>query len=113
MYTEAGRDLQVRPIGSEQMSGTWYTQWYMDVWDTPDESVKAQHSSDVLLSQFVKVQQCLNGINGVLLVSDPCVDAVVVVQRRQVSSVRNALSIAHADMFGDAVAETSFMEAMQ
>ena len=47
----------------------------------PDKSLKAQQSSDELLIQSVTVQLCLKGIEALLLVGDPCVDAVVVVQK--------------------------------
>lgn len=83
----------------------------------PDDSLKAQHSSDVLLIQFVTVQQCLNGINAVLLVGDPCVDAVVVVQKEaglfctQCSQQRSCQHVRAVQ--GNAVAETSSMEAKQ
>ena len=83
----------------------------------PDESLKAQHSSDELLIQSVTVQQCLKGIEAVLLVGDPCVDAVVVVQKdagffcTQCSQQRTCRHVRAVQ--GDAVAEASSVEAKQ
>ena len=84
---------------------------------SPDESLILQQSSDALLLQFVTVQQCPTGVNAVLLVGDPCVDAVVVLQKEaglfctQCSQQRSCRHVRAVQ--GDAVAEASSVEAQQ
>lgn len=84
---------------------------------TPDENLKARHSSDTLLIQSVAIHQCLHNISSVLLVGDPGVDAVAVVQKDsgyfclQCSSQRSCRHVRAIQ--GDAEAEATSVEARQ
>lgn len=47
----------------------------------PDATSRLENSSAALLMQSVAVQDSINGVNAVVLVGDPCSDAVVLVKK--------------------------------
>ena len=106
--------LLLHTVRSLQMQLHWQNTSVRDMAArTPDKTLRARHSSDTLLIQ--SVAEWLHSISSVLLVGDPDVDAVAVVQKDlgyfclQCSSQRSCRHV--RSIQGDARAEAISVEA--